>query len=550
MKENTLIKKTGLPHFLMFISLNAMSVMFAFRYGLILMVTHILLSVFVSYWVIFKERILEKIFFTNDKKPNLYWCCIATSAVSVAHASTFFKNLFTMFEKLGLFSWISIGNLKMTAAFILVITITASYFSIFVFVYAFYEKILTFFWKEKNVLDKIEKKYLKILLIIMTIIFGIIFNSTNLFYCPTENGFIRQYDVVYTGDTGNHFCENVWINIGASENDIRQPLFAIFSIPFAIIPFVISKVLFFVPNCYAILIAIMQVLLMAYSYILIARLLKLKGTEKFFFLVMCTFTYPFLLFSLNLEQYVFATFWLIMMIYSALTDRKNLDYLYIAATGSMLTSGILFFLLSKSSKIKEWIIDIYNVATKFFMTTILSGQVIIFVLLVPSLKRITRFADSKALMSDKISQFMNFVASCFLAPKTRIDDISFKHVSWQLESVYTINIIGVIILLLTIVGYLSNRKDNFAKICMTWITFSFVILCLFGWGVKENGLILYTLYFSWAYVALIVLFLKKFIKKEILRNCLWFCSIVAIFSINISSICSLVKFGFEFYPVL
>ena len=36
-----------------------------------------------------------------------------------------------------------------------------------------------------------------------------------------------------------------------------------------------------------------------------------------------------------------------------------------------------------------------------------------------------------------------------------------------------------------------------------WLLYSFIILCVFGWGTAENGLILYSLYFSWAAFILI-----------------------------------------------
>ena len=455
-----------------------------------------------------------------------------------------------MFEQFKSILEISNALKEVFALIISSVVFCFAYFSIFILVYVLNKKIFDSIKSEKNNLDSYEKKYLKIICVVATLVVVILFNSTNAFYLPTQNGYVREFDVVYTADTANHLWDNVWMNIGAAENDIRQPLFGVFTIPFAVIPYIISKVLFFVPNCYSILMAIMQIIIIAYIYILISRLLKLSGAEKILFLILSNFTYPFLLFALNMEQYVFATFWLVLFIYFTLTDRENIDYLYIASTGSMLTSGIFFYLLTESKKIKEWIKDIFKVAIKFLLITVLAGQFIIFVQIIPSLNSLSRFSGAEVSFLNKLLQFFNFVATCFIGPKTMIDTINFKHISWQLAPVDTINILGIVLLTVVSIGFILNRKDKFAQICMTWVSFSFVILCLIGWGTQENGLILYTLYFSWAYLSLFILFFKKIFEKEKIRNFVYLLVIVAIIVVNIPSMCQLIKFALEYYPVI
>ena len=65
--------------------------------------------------------------------------------------------------------------------------------------------------------------------------------------------------------------------------------------------------------------------------------------------------------------------------------------------------------------------------------------------------------------------------------------------------------------------FIVNIKDKLNRISFYWVIFSFIILCVVGWGTLENGLILYALYFSWAIVILMYNLIKQIfnlINKE------------------------------------
>ena len=549
MKGHALMKKQ-MMNIIFFISLNVMSTLFAFRYGPLLMSIHLIVSFFSAYWMIFKKHFLEKSVLKIQNNLMNYICCIASVSIGIIHIKSFYKNLFVMFQKLETFLKLSANLQELLAIIISILFFVSSFFAIFIIMLAFFDKISDFIKKEQIRICEDEKIYLRIVCICLGIFVIILFNCTNIFYFPKQNNELIKYDVIYTMNTGELFNENAWLNISASQNDIRQPLFAVFAIPFAVICFIISKILFFIPNCYAVLLTLLQALLISYSYVLISRLMKLEGKERRLFLALCTFTYPFLLFALNMEQYVFSTFWMIMFIYSALTDRENINYLYIAATGSMLTSGIFFYFLSESKKLKQWIRDVIKVSIDFFVVTIYAGQFIFFVLLIPSMKSLLRFSGAEISISDKILQFFNFVATCLIAPETMIANNMYNCVSLQLAPVRTINILGIVVLIIVILGYIYNKKDKLAQVCMIWVIFSFVILCLLGWGTKENGLVLYTLYFSWAYIVLSVMFLKKILKKEKMRSFVYIALIGILILKNLSAMVELVKFGIEYYPIV
>lgn len=58
-------------------------------------------------------------------------------------------------------------------------------------------------------------------------------------------------------------------------------------------------------------------------------------------------------------------------------------------------------------------------------------------------------------------------------------------------------------LLLTLGGILLSRKERITKLSAVWLGFSFLLLGIVGWGTIDNGLMLYSLYFGWAFVCMI-----------------------------------------------
>ena len=60
----------------------------------------------------------------------------------------------------------------------------------------------------------------------------------------------------------------------------------------------------------------------------------------------------------------------------------------------------------------------------------------------------------------------------------------------------------------------KNNIRNKNGITLSGLVITIVVLLIIGWGTVENGLVLYSLYFAWAYLSLYFLFLKKILKKE------------------------------------
>jgi hypothetical protein len=97
-------------------------------------------------------------------------------------------------------------------------------------------------------------------------------------------------------------------------------------------------------------------------------------------------------------------------------------------------------------------------------------------------------------------------------------------------------------------AFVLNRKSAFAKLCMMWVLFSFLLLGILGWGAGEADMALYSLYFFWAFFALLVMGLKKVQKNKPIL-CLALCvACVPLLFLNMQGLFHLVGFGMLYYP--
>ena len=152
---------------------------------------------------------------------------------------------------------------------------------------------------------------------------------------------------------------------------------------------------------------------------------------------------------------------------------------------------------------------------------------------------------------DKVFQYTEFIRDCIAAPNAGVDPTAWGHISWQLNKPTGINFIGVAILLLAVVSAIWNRDKKSSLVAIGWVGFSAVILLLLGWGTTENGLVLYTLYFGWAFLMLLFQLVEKLESKlntRFILPALSICAAVALAIINISSIKEMVHFAISYFP--
>jgi len=386
-----------------------------------------------------------------------------------------------------------------------------------------------------------ERRFLIIGSIIAIIYIVLIYNLSNVFYAPNSSGtgFIWN-NVLYSADSGAFWIGDLFENIYHPENDLRQPIFSVFTIPFAIIAKILTR------NNWVIPITIIQLELLLFGNIILSRLVAAEK-DSLIFNIFISSTFPYLIFSTFLEQYNFVLFWLILLIYSHIKYKER-NLWFASALGSLSTNGILLPLLIKNKK--TWLVDIFKGCMVYLLIATSSGRVNYLINWYNQFNSLKRFGGQGLTFHVKFLQLTNFIHSCLFAPASSINNVKFAYPSWQMLPVTSVNVIGVIIIIIAIVGFLLNYRQRIAQIAFLWVVFSFFILCVFGWGSRENGMVLYVLYFSWAYISLIYMAIDKLFGDKNKEKAATLLVLVGMcLAVNGKAIIEILRFGIEFYPV-
>ncbi|MCK9861947.1 hypothetical protein [Paenibacillus sp. ATY16] len=515
---------------------------------------HVAIGVVCSFlilcWAAYKSGYLDKVIPAIRKKdsllPLLFAAAIDVSMIDYFYKQRTLKNVREMLRDTG---YMPYGD-EIAAAISIIVGIAAFYF-LFLCVYLLWPKLAAVALEFARNLTKLEKRYLIFSTALLAVVVIIAFNVSSVFYeTRDQSGEIVRFDVVYTTDTADLVDSNVYLNISSVQNDLKQPLFGLFALPFAIVGMVASKLLFFVPYSYPIMMQIIQVFLLQMAMVLISRMLKLRSIDQLILLLFLNASYPVLMFSLNMEQYIFSLFWLILFLYSCQFGWGPKVYYFIGAAGSLLTSAVLFPLLSRSKELKGIVKDAGKVALQALVILILFGRLPLLLEVVSSFKENMEFTGAAISSGDKWLQYVNFVASCFVKPGAGVDRSTFEHVSYQLHAVHSLNILGLVLMILAVAGFLLHYKHRFMKICVLWVSFSFLMLCVVGWGTAENGLILYSLYFSWAFMALLYMLIDKLLaRNHWVKYSVHALLLIVMIGLNAQGLYDLIRFGAEYYPV-
>ena len=424
------------------------------------------------------------------------------------------------------------------------------------------ELVISAISKLYSELDVIDKTYLALVFIFTGLSLLIIYNVSNAFYIPQTLEGKYPTGVLYGGDTGGVVRTDVYTNIGSSTNAFNQPLFGLFALPFGVLSTVISKLFYFVPNIYYISLQFLQIFALSVSIVLLYRLInntignfksrsfknnqQYKKIVKILYYSIVTFSFGWMMNSLMMEQFVLSAFWLILFTYLALNNSKYTDGIFIAASGSTLTNGVLFPFLSHEFHPKKY----FKVFFAFLGTVVISGQLPKILDFIDGIIRYSAYTGGSATVVQKTEQWINFIASCFFTPGGRdvIWNYGFEyHVYLQLP-VISFNILGIILCCIFIIGLIMNYKDRFTRLCATWWLFSLVLMGIVGFGYGE--MFMYSILFAWAYTSLLFISLTRLLKNHPLILCVLLGLIViSLIVVNIPALFDLLSFGVTYYPV-
>ena len=146
------------------------------------------------------------------------------------------------------------------------------------------------------------------LLLVISLSFMVFsFSQSQAFY-----GTDYSYDIIYTSDSPALVKGNVYLALTHSENDLRQPLFAVFAAPFTGIPYLLARLVGASASVQAMLVNSAQILMLFAANLMLAKMMKLDAVKRICIMVLTSCTHTQLLFTLMMEQYIVAYFWLIL----------------------------------------------------------------------------------------------------------------------------------------------------------------------------------------------------------------------------------------------
>ncbi len=506
---------------------------------------------FLIYLLFFKnifESIIKKDYFINKYFDNLICLIFTINTAKVfinnfKYTSSFLQNII-----LSTFSYFNMHN---GINYIIVILFIAILPIIYLIYLAFIKYLLPVVKKFIKSFSKTEKMYFIFATLIFCILSLIINFKTNIFIrpIPKDSNLIVYIDVLYRSDVGVLTLEDCFQRFNCIENDLRQPLFGLFALPFGQVANLTARTFDFISYdiIYAFMISILQGICLIVISILLERMLKPKNILLTLLSYSCLFSTIF--FAFNVEQYVFGLFWLIIFIYNIVMNKKTYSLLFSAISGSLITNSIClpFALINKD--LKKFVKDCFKYGILFLILIIIFGQTNI---VIDNLINFNaKYGTSIPFTFDRILQFLNFVSSCFVYPKSIV---SFNtatiphHYSYDIILSSTINYIGIGIIILFLISFFINRKKKIAKISFGWFLFSILVLVIIGWGTNENCLFLYSLYFGWAYYILLYLLAQNIVHKFPKMKYLFIILLLIITIINIYGMFDIVKFGIKYYP--
>ena len=413
------------------------------------------------------------------------------------------------------------------------------------------EKLKTVFWS----LSKIELIIYSILTIALLGFVCYVFFGSNAFWGTKLN-----YDIIYTSDSPSLVNSNVYLRLYHGENDLRQPLFAVFAAPFVGFGYALSVPLSHInPVFTPLFMNVIQVLMLVTANLMLAKIINLDTVGRVCFMLFTSVTYTTLLFSVMMEQYIVAYFWLIFVIFSYIEYKKATVISLSAAGGTLLTSLVLIPTAyeneqrNNTCKIRSFVTAVEKGLLGFLVMLFAFGRLDILLNFSEKTTQLSGFAGGENIVG-RSKQYLSFISSCFISPNAVVDKTTYDHISWQLSKgiITQINIIGIIIIALCLVSFIVNRKNMLTKISALWVCFSVILLCIVGWGSAENGMILYSLYFGWAFIVLLfqlVNWCSEKLRFKHLTPIICSVAIIIIAILNYQGIRDLLSFAFTYYPV-
>jgi len=389
-----------------------------------------------------------------------------------------------------------------------------------------------------------ERAALGLVMLVLVVFSALAFSASEAFYATGHN-----YDILYTADSPYLVKGNTWLNLTFAENDLRQPLFAVFAAPFVGGAYALTQLIPAGSWLNPWLLNLPQLGLLVLSFYMLSALLASgTGVARLAITGSLCALYPSLLASLMMEQYIVAVFWLLLFVYMAVENIPGSGGVLVAAAGSLLTSAAMLPALWRHDKprpIRRALYQALAAAALGAFLILVCFRLDVVLNLGKSVENLSSYTGDSVSLIGRLQQYVCFAASCFEPPLAG-ETMALGYPSWQLLPAEGFRLDGVAVLCLCGLGAWLGRRERLVQISAWWCLFSVLLLVVLGWGTAENGLILYGLYFSWAFYVLF----RRAVVWPVRRKALADGVLVVFFLLlNLPGMRELLHFAVSRYPV-
>ncbi len=392
-----------------------------------------------------------------------------------------------------------------------------------------------------NICDRIDKVYFLVWILASMLLLVLVYRKSTAFYAG------GLHNILYTFDSSVLYKRNVYMLIGQTENDIRQSLFAVASLPISIPARMLSRIMPF-EYSYAFFLQLLQDVLLGIGNIIIVKMMKVSSNRKpavlMFLSVMCETV----LFSLLMEQYIILVFCLIITVYCIINRVGNREVCAVASVGTAPTNFLLLFWEAKN---RASFVDflLYGIKSFLIYVGVLTcfGQFGLVVHFYDNIMVLMPYAKHVGL-GERIRQYLYFIRSCFLGPASYTEiwnDLSVVRMS----KVVGYSWIGIAVAVLVLLAIYINRRDLYGKICASWFLFSIVLLVVIGFNSSTNDYFLFVHYFGWAFASLLLMGLSKTVKRDAAFNALMYALSGIMVVYNSIYFAKLINFAIKNYAI-
>lgn len=324
---------------------------------------------------------------------------------------------------------------------------------------------------------------------------------------------------------------------------IRHPLTTIFTFPIQIVCFLLSNLLFFIPNIRYILYAVVEAELLIITAIVLKRL-----TGSRWIAILYAFSFPFFFFTVFVEKYPLIVFFTVMFVYCVVNEKgMALNRFFLVATGgTMITNSAYGLFYSSRKRIRERVREYCTVMVEFLLMMIGTGRIhyILGFLALYRQNHVAFTAESIVSYRSRFFGFTNLLASCFYPVDYYSEKMRFY---WTDDLIRKINWVGLFILAISVLVILLKWRKRMVRISALSLLIAFVLEMVFNIGVGCDPL--FSLCYSWAVLYLAVTFINTLIKPTGIRNVLYAVLAVVMLYLNIKHLKVLFDYMVLYSPI-